>query len=128
MARLFQLSRQRAIGRTESPSDLTSAICFLPSLAEMSEVRLRFDPITGKIAVANNSALDFETNPVFNLIVEVTDSSGVTDTATVTLSVNPLNDNNPVTDTESFTVLEGATATETDLDIWNFAIGWRHRS
>ena len=48
---------------------------------------------------------------------EVSDAVGNTDTATVTITITPVNDNTPVADTESFTVLEGGTATETDLDV-----------
>ena len=47
---------------------------------------------------------------------EVSDAVGNTDTATVTITITPVNDNTPVADTESFTVLEGGTATEADLD------------
>ncbi|MES2793576.1 MAG: Ig-like domain-containing protein, partial [Planctomycetota bacterium] len=42
---------------------------------------------TGQITVANNTALDFETNPVFNLVVTVTDGGGLTDTANVTIDL-----------------------------------------
>ena len=35
---------------------------------------------TGEITVADSSQLDFETTPVFNLTVTVTDSGGLTDT------------------------------------------------
>ncbi len=46
----------------------------------------------------------------------VTDNDGQTSDATVTITITPVNDNPPVADTESFTVLEGGTATEADLD------------
>ncbi len=48
---------------------------------------------------------------------EVSDAVGNTDTATVTITITPVNDNTPVADNESFTVVEGGTATEADLDI-----------
>ena len=47
---------------------------------------------------------------------EVSDGAGGTDTATVTITITPQNDNDPVADNESFTVIEGGTATEADLD------------
>ena len=47
---------------------------------------------------------------------EVSDAVGNTDTATVTITITPVNDNTPVADTESFTVAEGGTATQADLD------------
>ena len=44
-------------------------------------------------------------------------SDGInTDTAVVTITITPVNDNAPVADSESFTVDEGGTATEADLD------------
>ena len=74
------------------------------------------DPVTGEITVANSTELDFENTPVFNLAVTVTDAGGHSDNATITVDLNNLNDNNPVADAESFTVAEGGTATEADLD------------
>ncbi|MEX0941067.1 MAG: Ig-like domain-containing protein, partial [Pseudomonadales bacterium] len=46
----------------------------------------------------------------------VADAVGNTDTATVTITINPVNDNTPVAEAESFTLNEGATATQADLD------------
>ena len=45
------------------------------------------DPGTGVITVADPSVLDFETNPVFNLTVQVQDGSLATDTATTTVNL-----------------------------------------
>ncbi|NIV49750.1 MAG: hypothetical protein GWN46_24585, partial [Gammaproteobacteria bacterium] len=50
------------------------------------------DAVTGQITVASSLPLDFETNPSFDLIVEVTDSGGVTGSGTVTVNLNDLND------------------------------------
>jgi VCBS repeat-containing protein len=50
------------------------------------------DGATGEITVADASQLDFETAPVFNLTVEVTDSGALTDTATVTIDLTDAND------------------------------------
>ena len=47
---------------------------------------------------------------------QVRDALGNTDTAVVNIAITPDNDNTPVADGESFTVLEGGTATEADLD------------
>ena len=46
----------------------------------------------------------------------VFDALGHSDTATVSITITPVNDNTPVADAESFTVAEGGTATEADLD------------
>ncbi len=45
------------------------------------------NPTTGQITVANNALLNFETNPVFNLVVTVTDAGTLTDTASVTVNL-----------------------------------------
>ena len=74
------------------------------------------DPVTGALSVANSSELDFETTAAFNLMVTVTDAGGHSDTATVTITITPVNDNDPVADNESFTVAEGGTATQANLD------------
>ena len=57
---------------------------------------------------------------------EVSDAVGNTDTATVTITITPVNDNTPGGRRESFTVLEGGTATETDLDVGTSLAGRRH--
>ncbi len=48
------------------------------------------DPATGQITVANSNALDFETGPLFQLLVEVTDNgeSPLSDTATITIQLS----------------------------------------
>lgn len=53
---------------------------------------------TGKISVVNTALLDFETHPVWPLIVQVTDSHGQTDTATVTINLVDMNDAPSVVD------------------------------
>jgi len=50
------------------------------------------DATTGAITVANASALDFETTPVFTLTVQVTDAGGLTGTATVTVSLSDVDE------------------------------------
>lgn len=45
---------------------------------------------SGQILVADDVPLDFETDPVFVLTVEGTDTGGLTDTATVTINLNDL--------------------------------------
>jgi hypothetical protein len=50
------------------------------------------DATTGEITVADASQLDFETTPVFNLAVEVTDSGGFTDTAATTVNLSDVNE------------------------------------
>lgn len=53
------------------------------------------DPATGVITVVNPAALDFETQPTFNLVVTVTDGSDATGTANIT--VNLTNVDEPLT-------------------------------
>ncbi|MDB5384997.1 MAG: hypothetical protein JWM11_643, partial [Planctomycetaceae bacterium] len=47
---------------------------------------------TGQITIANNTLLNFETNPTFNLIVKVTDSSNAVGTANITINLTNVND------------------------------------
>jgi VCBS repeat-containing protein len=49
---------------------------------------------TGAITVADTTDLDFETNPTFNLTVQVQDNGAgnLTDTATITINLNNLNE------------------------------------
>ena len=50
------------------------------------------DPATGEITVVDAAQLDFESKPSFTLTVEVSDSFGLTDTATITIDLNDIND------------------------------------
>ena len=60
------------------------------------------DPLTGLITVgANSNKLDYETRSSHNLSVEVTDSEGGTDTATVTIDVTDANEA-PIMDRGSY--------------------------
>ncbi|MBL7104904.1 MAG: cadherin domain-containing protein [Bacteroidales bacterium] len=60
---------------------------------------------SGVITVANSSALDYETNPVFSLTVEVQDNGqgNLTDQATVTVNLTDVNEP-PVISEQSFNV------------------------
>ncbi|MCB9418994.1 MAG: cadherin domain-containing protein [Ardenticatenaceae bacterium] len=48
--------------------------------------------LTGEITVADGSQLDYETTPSYSLTVQVTDSSGLWDTATITINVTNTNE------------------------------------
>ncbi len=48
---------------------------------------------TGAIRVNNAAAIDFETNPVFSLTVDVTDDAGAVTTKTITINLNDLQSN-----------------------------------
>jgi|GEM_PF-1827268 len=64
---------------------------------------------TGVITVANSTVIDLETNPVFNLTVQVTDngSPALSASAVMTISVGDLNEA-PVIPPQSFNVLENS--------------------
>ena len=66
-------------GDTLTPMTLLRVIPMVPSQSIT----------TASLTVANSAALDFETNPVFNLTVEATDdgSPNLSDTTTVTISL-----------------------------------------
>lgn len=60
---------------------------------------------TGRITVANSSLLDFETNPSFAFTTTVTDNSGATDSATITINLTNVNEA-PNVDNVTFNVNE----------------------
>ncbi|MEL7498301.1 MAG: Ig-like domain-containing protein [Planctomycetota bacterium] len=70
----------------------------------------------GDELVLNDGILDFESKSSYSVIVRVTDSASNTYDETLVVNVNNIADIAPVADSESFTVSEGATATEADLD------------
>lgn len=47
---------------------------------------------SGVISVASSALLDFETTPSFSLTVEVTDNSGLADTASITINLTDVNE------------------------------------
>ncbi len=80
---------------------------------------------SGQITVADFTDLDFETNPTFNLTVQVTDNGtgNLTDTATITINLNNLNEAPVVNAAGPFALAENSanttvvfTATATDPD------------
>ena len=68
------------------------------------------DNHTGVISVANKAAVDFETTPSFHLTVQVEDSFGETDAATITVDLNDLEATLWINDAS---VVEGDSATTT---------------
>ena len=77
-------------------------------------------PSNGSLTLFSDGTFDYTHNggetTTDSFVYKISDGKGGTDTATVSITVTPVNDNNPVADAESFTVAEGATATEADLD------------
>jgi VCBS repeat-containing protein len=67
------------------------------------------DAGSGQITVINGAALEFETTPMFNLTVQVTDSGipTLSDTATVTINVTDVNEP-PVISNQGFAVAENS--------------------
>ena len=83
------------------------------------------DPTSGRISVQNGSALDFEANPTFDLIVSVTDNGNPALSASATVTINLLNQHDAPTfvDIGPFFVAENSadgtlvgTVTATDVD------------
>ncbi|MEZ6142154.1 MAG: cadherin domain-containing protein [Zavarzinella sp.] len=77
---------------------------------------------TGRLTVANSSLLNFEDTTQFELVVRVTDTGNLQDTATITIDVNDLNEA-PVAVDDTFSVAENSslntivgTVTATDED------------
>ncbi|WP_342347567.1 DUF4347 domain-containing protein [uncultured Nitrospira sp.] len=85
--------------------------------------------VSGEITVVNSSALDFETNSSFGLTVQLTDSLGLSDTATITINLSAVNeapslsgmDNTPTfTEGGAAVVLDNnATIADPELDATN---------
>ncbi|MBU1424817.1 MAG: cadherin domain-containing protein [Gammaproteobacteria bacterium] len=66
---------------------------------------------TGVVSVSNSAALVYATNPTFSLTVQVTDTGGLTASATVTVNVNPPGtptNNAPVIANQTFVVADSA--------------------
>ncbi len=75
------------------------------------------DAVTGEIRVLDGSQLDFETNPSLDLTVEVQDTSGLTQTATVTIALIDINDAAVLLTNAPLNVNEGGTAV-LDNSLW----------
>ena len=116
-------------GGTATEADLDSGTSLLDGDTDLDlpndTLTLNSTPVSGPsfassfILNANGTfsyVHDGSENFIDSFTYEVSDALGNTDTATVTITITPVNDNSPVADTESFTVLEGGTATEADLD------------
>jgi VCBS repeat-containing protein len=67
------------------------------------------DNATGDIRVADDTALDYETTPVFNLTVQVRDAGGLIDTADITVSLSNVNEG-PTADPALFNLAENSAA------------------
>ncbi len=68
------------------------------------------DSSTGSITVNTASAINFETNPVFNLVVKATDSGNLTDTKTVTITLTDVNEAPTITAGQTFSLPENSAA------------------
>ena len=68
---------------------------------------VRIDAATGQITVADSAQLDFETTPVFNLTVTVTDAGGLSDTAAVTVNLTNVNED-PTASDATFSLAENS--------------------
>ena len=66
------------------------------------------DSATGEVSVIDSGLLDREATDSLTLEVQVTDITGLTDTATITISLNDLNDNAPEVDDQDFRLDENA--------------------
>jgi serine protease len=66
-------------------------------------------PTTGAITVSNSSLLDFETTPSFSLLVTVTDNTDLSDSATITITLNDVNEAPSIAD-QAFSLDENSAA------------------
>lgn len=58
----------------------------------LPEAAFTIGTTTGEIKVSASGPLDFETNPIFTLTVEVKNSGSLTDTAQVTINLEDVNE------------------------------------
>ncbi len=85
----------------------------------------------GLITVASTANLDYETTQTYDLTVQVEDSGGITDTATITINMGDVNEA-PTVDPNTFTVAENSpngttevgtvTASDPENDALTFSI------
>jgi hypothetical protein len=97
------------------------------------EAAFTIEATTGEITVSDSDALDFETNPLFTLTIEVEDSGNLTDTAQVTINLEDVNEAPVIDPAGPFDVAENTltgtavgdpiTATDEDAsDVITFSI------
>jgi len=79
-------------------------------LSGNTEDTFQLDAASGELTVQNNSALNYEMNPVFNLTIEVEDNGqgNLTDQAIITINLNDINEP-PVIDPQTLSI---------DLDVF----------
>ena len=92
-------------GNLDSPDSITNYVITGGTGVGLFSI----DGLTGEIRVADSTGLDFETNPVLTLTVEVTDAGtpGLTDSATITINLTELNES-PVVDDQVMTIDENS--------------------
>ena len=89
-------------------TDADSAVTFAITSGDPGNV-FAISSGTGLITVNDASGLNFESTPTFTLTVEITDDSGATDTATITIAVTNVAPSVPVDgDAAADSVSEGA--------------------
>ena len=65
---------------------------------------IRYEEVERSIRVNNTDALDFETNPVFDLEIRVTDEFGASDSGSYTITLNDLSEG-PVIEAQTFSII-----------------------
>jgi len=78
-------------------------------IAGNTDNAFQLDPVSGMMAVATSSVLDFETYPDFNITIEVQDNGNgnLSDQATITVNLNDINEAPTIND-ESFALDENS--------------------
>jgi len=87
-----------------SDPDASDTLTFL-ILSGNTGSAFALDPSSGVLTVANSSVVDYETNPTFSLVVQVSDQEGHTDSANVAISLTNV-DEAPTAASESFSLNE----------------------
>ena len=66
--------------------------------------------VTGEVIVADDVLLNYETTPVLNLLIDVVDREGLTESAEVLIELNDVNDEQELIENSILTVIEGSSA------------------
>ncbi len=89
-----------------SATDLDNDAVSFAIMSGNEEGAFQINESTGEIKVADANLLDFETNPAFQLTVEVSDTE-LTDTAIITINLTDLNEA-PIVNNETFLIDENS--------------------
>ncbi|NOX45940.1 MAG: T9SS type A sorting domain-containing protein [Chlorobi bacterium] len=98
-----------AVGTVSASDPDTGQTLSFSIIAGNTSGAFQINPNSGAISVANSSALNYESNPTYSLMVEVEDNGtgSLTDQATITINLNDVNESPDIT-SASFSINENS--------------------